>query len=73
MQRLGMILLVIGASVLIAYGAYEIVKALFTEEIHLVVSIAVVVIAAGLLLLVVGIGYERWRAHGKEDLDEVEP
>ena len=73
MQRFGMILLVAGAAVLVGYAAYEIVKALFTEDIPLVVSIAVVVVAAGFVLLVVGIGYERWRARRKEDLNEVEP
>ena len=73
MQRVGMILLVIGAAVLAGYAAYEIVQVLFTEDIHLVVSIGVVVAAVGFLLLLVGIGYERWRARGVEDLDEVEP
>ncbi|NQU96460.1 MAG: hypothetical protein HQ548_02290 [Chloroflexi bacterium] len=73
MQRFGMTLLVAGAAVLAGYAAYEIVRALFTDEIPLVVSIAVVVVAAGFLLLLAGIGYERWRAHQEEDLDEVEP
>lgn len=73
MQRFGMILLVAGTAVLVGYAAYEIVKVLFTEDIPLVVSIAVVVVAAGFLLLLVGIGYERWRARRKEDFDEVEP
>ena len=73
MQRFGMTLLVAGAAVLVGYAAYEIVRALFTEDIPLVVSIAVVVVAAGFLLLLTGIGYERWRTRRKEDLNEVEP
>ncbi len=73
MQRFGMVLLVIGAAVLVGYAAYEIVQALFTGDVPLVVSIGVVVAAIGFLLLLVGIGYERWRARRKEDLNEVEP
>ena len=73
MQRFGMVLLVIGAAVLVAYAAYEVVKALFTEDVPLVMSIGVAVADIGFLLLLVGIGYERWRARRIEDLDEVEP
>ena len=73
MQRFGMVLLVIGAAVLVGYAAYEVVKALFTEDVPLIVSIGVIVAAVGFLLLLVGIGYERWRARRIEDLDEVEP
>ena len=73
MQRFGMALLVTGAAVLVGYAAYEIVRALFTEDIPLLVSIAVVVVAAGFLLLLTGIGYERWRTRRKEELNEVEP
>ena len=73
MQRFGMALLVIGAAVLAGYAAYEIVQALFAEDIPLPVSIGIVVAAAGFLLLLIGVGYERWRARQKEDLDEVEP
>ena len=73
MQRFGMALLVAGVAVLVGYAAYEIVRALFTDDIPLVVSIAVVVVAAGFLLLLPGIGYERGRIRRKEDLNEVEP
>ena len=73
MQRFGMGLLAVGAAVLAGYAAYEIVRALFSADVPLVVSIAIVVAAAGLLLLLTGVGYERWRARSNEDLDEVEP
>ena len=73
MQRFGMVLLVIGAAVLVGYAAYEVVKALFTEDVPLVMSIGVVVATSGFLVLLAGIGYERWRARRTEDLDEVEP
>jgi len=72
-QRFGMLLLVVGAAVLVGYAAYEIVQVLFTEDIPLAVSIGVIVAAVGFVLLLAGIGYERWRARRKEDLDEVEP
>ncbi len=70
MQRFGMTLLVAGAAVLVGYAAYEIVRALFTEDIPLVVSIAVVVVAAGFLLLLTGIGYERWRTRRKDSTED---
>jgi len=73
MQRLGMALLVVGAGVLAGYAAYAIVKALFTDEVPLPVSIGVIVAVVGFVLLVAGVGYERWRASRKEDLGEVEP
>jgi len=73
MQRLGMALLVIGAAVLAGYVAYEIVQALFADDVPLPVSVGIIVVVAGFLLLLIGVGYERWRARQKEDLDEVEP
>ena len=73
MQRLGMTLLVVGAAVLVGYAAYALVQELSEEDVPLPVIIGIIVAAAGFLLLVAGVGYERWRARRNEDLDEVEP
>ena len=73
MQRFGLVPLVGGAAVLMGYGAYELVKALFTEDVPLVVSIGIVLAAVGFVVLVAGVGYERWRTSREEDLGEVEP
>ena len=70
MQRLGMACLVLGAGVLVGYAAYALVKALFTEEIPLPVSIGLIVAVVGFVLRVAGVGYDRWRASRKEDFDE---
>ncbi len=72
-QRFGLIPLVAGAAVLVGYGAYELVRELFTADVPLVVSIGVVVAAVGFLILLLGVGIERWRTSREEDLNEVEP
>jgi len=73
MLRIGMGLLILGAAVLVGYGAYEVVRALFTEDVPLVASIGVLLVAAGFVVLLAGVGYERWRTSREEDLSEVEP
>ena len=73
MLRIGMGLLVLGAAVLVGYGAYEVVGALFTEDVPLVASVGVVLAAAGFVVLLAGVAYERWRTSREEGLNEVEP
>ena len=71
--KAGATLFVIGISVLSAYWFYGIFSALYTEkDIPILIRVAVPVIILGLLLLITALGWDRLRAHKRENFEEVE-
>lgn len=79
-QAFGMVLVAASAAVLLGYGAYEFFRLLFDEGegVPLAVSVSIVVFTCGLLVMLIGVGIERWVARRnteliRENFDEVEP
>ena len=73
MVKAGAVLLVLGAGALVGYVLYTVLRLLYTtENVPLVVQVAVPAVLLGLVLVVAAVIRDRIRARRREDLQEVE-
>jgi len=73
MVKVGAVLLVLGAGALVGYVLYTVLRLLYTSEnVPLVVQVAVPAVLLGLVLVVAAVIRDRIRARRREDLQEVE-
>ena len=72
MAKVGIGVFLIGLGILVIYGAYSIVSAIYAEsDVSLVVKIVTPLIFGGLILLLIGVIRDRLRDRGREEFEEV--
>ena len=72
MARIGIVLILVGLLTLLGYGMYSLVVAIYsTEDIPLIIKLAVPVLIGGLMVLIVSVGRDRIRDRRNEKFREV--
>tara|TARA_B100000686_G_scaffold301746_1_gene337288 strand:- start:395 stop:619 length:225 start_codon:yes stop_codon:yes gene_type:complete len=72
MARIGIVLILVGFLTLLGYGMYSLVVAIYsTEDIPLIIKLAVPVLIGGLMVLIVSVGRDRLRDRRNEKFREV--
>ena len=72
MARIGIVLILVGFLTLLGYGMYSLVVAIYsTEDIPLIIKLAVPVLIGGLMVLIVSIVRDRLRDRRNEKFREV--
>ena len=72
MARIGIVLILVGFLTLLGYGMYSLVVAIYsTEDIPLIIKLAVPVLIGGLMVLIVSVGRDRLRDRRNERFREV--
>ena len=72
MARFGIMLILVGFLTLLGYGMYSLVVAIYsTEDIPLIIKLAVPVLIGGLMVLIVSVGRDRLRDRRNEKFREV--
>ena len=72
MARIGIVLILVGFLTLLGYGMYSLVVAIYsTEDIPLIIKLAVPVLIGGLMVLIVSVGRDRLRDRRNEKFMEV--
>ena len=72
MARIGIALILVGFLTLLGYGMYSLVVAIYsTEDIPLIIKLAVPVLIGGLMVLIVSVGRDRLRDRRNEKFREV--
>jgi len=72
MARIGIVLILVGFLTLLGYGMYSLVVAIYsTEDIPLIIKLAVPVLIGGLMVLIVSVGRDRIRDRRNEKFREV--
>jgi len=72
MARIGIVLILIGFLTLLGYGMYSLLVVIYsTEDIPLIIKLAVPVLIGGLMVLIVSVGRDRLRDRRNERFREV--
>ena len=72
MARIGIVLILVGFLTLLGYGMYSLLVAIYsTEDIPLIIKLAVPVLIGGLMVLIVSVGRDRLRDRRNEKFREV--
>ena len=72
MARIGIVLILIGFLTLLGYGMYSLLVVIYsTEDIPLIIKLAVPVLIGGLMVLIVSVGRDRIRDRRNEKFREV--
>ena len=72
MARIGIVLILVGFLTLLGYGMYSLVVAIYsTEDIPLIIRLAVPIIIGGLMVLIVSVVRDRLRDRSNEKFREV--
>ena len=72
MARIGIVLILVGFLTLLGYGMYSLVVAIYsTEDIPLIIKLAVPVLIGGLMVLIVSVVRDRLRDRRNEKFREV--
>ena len=72
MARIGIVLILIGFLTLLGYGMYSLLVVIYsTEDIPLIIKLAVPVLIGGLMVLIVSVGRDRLRDRRNEKFREV--
>ena len=72
MARIGIALILVGFLTLLGYGMYSLVVAIYsTEDIPLIIKLAVPVLIGGLMVLIVSVVRDRLRDRRNEKFREV--
>ena len=72
MARIGIVLILVGFLTLLGYGMYsQLVANYSTEDIPLIIKLAVPVLIGGLMVLIVSVGRDRLRDRRNERFREV--
>ena len=72
MARIGIVLILVGFLTLLGYGMYSLLVAIYsTEDIPLIIKLAVPVLIGGLMVLIVSVGRDRIRDRRNEKFREV--
>ena len=73
MANAGIALFLIGLGILIVYGVYSILWAIYSEgDVPLILKVVTPVIVGGVTLLLIGVIRDRLRDRGREKFEEVE-
>ena len=73
MANTGIALFLIGLGILIVYGVYSILWAMYSEsDVPLILKVVTPVIVGGVTLLLIGVIRDRLRDRGREKFEEVE-
>ena len=73
MANAGIALFLIGLGILIVYGVYSILRAIYSEsDVPLILKVVTPVIVGGVTLLLIGVIRDRLRDRGREKFEEVE-
>ena len=71
MARIGIVLILVGFLTLLGYGMYSLVVAIYsTEDIPLIIKLAVPVLIGGLMVLIVSVVRDRLRDRRNEKFRE---
>ena len=71
-RSIGIVLILVGFLTLLGYGMYSLVVAIYsTEDIPLIIKLAVPVLIGGLMVLIVSVGRDRIRDRRNEKFREV--
>ena len=72
MARIGIVLILVGFLTLLGYGMYSLLVAIYsTEDIPLIIKLAVPVLIGGLMVLIVSVVRDRLRDRRNEKFREV--
>ncbi|MCH2508519.1 MAG: hypothetical protein MK035_08635 [Dehalococcoidia bacterium] len=72
MARIGIVLILVGFLTLLGYGMYSLLVVIYsTEDIPLIIKLAVPVLIGGLMVLIVSVGRDRLRDRRNEKFREV--
>ena len=72
MARIGIVLVLVGFLTLLGYGMYSLLVVIYsTEDIPLIIKLAVPVLIGGLMVLIVSVGRDRLRDRRNEKFREV--
>ena len=72
MARIGIVLILVGFLTLLGYGMYSLLVVIYsTEDIPLIIKLAVPVLIGGLMVLIVSVGRDRLRDRRNERFREV--
>ena len=72
MARIGIVLILVGFLTLLGYGMYSLLVVIYsTEDIPLIIKLAVPVLIGGLMVLIVSVGRDRIRDRRNEKFREV--
>ena len=72
MTRIGIVLILIGFVALLGYGVYSLLVAIYsTEDIPLIIKLAVPILIGGLTVLIVSVVRDRLRDRRNEKFKEV--
>ena len=72
MARIGIVLILVGFLTLLGYGMYSLLVAIYsTEDIPLIIRLAVPIIIGGLMVLIVSVVRDRLRDRRNEKFREV--
>ena len=73
MANAGIALFLIGLGILIVYGVFSILCAIYSEsDVPLILKVVTPVIVGGVTLLLIGVIRDRLRDRGREKFEEVE-
>lgn len=72
MARIGIVLILVGFLTLLGYGMYSLLVAIYsTEDIPLIIKLAVPILVGGLMVLIVSVVRDRLRDRRNEKFREV--
>jgi hypothetical protein len=74
MTTIGLALIAMGVAILAGFGAFEGIRALIeSDDIHIAARIGIATFAAGFTAVFVAVVRDRFREHGQERLENIEP